>query len=176
MDLSNIASTITDPGFLAAVFAAVACFATVMTFALPAFQGDKLDQAESAAAGCLLVPSEAAPLDGRTVIRVDRPRNAFAKALQALHPPERPAEGVHSAAVVAVNEQQVSVIIRETFKHHGLQNIYSFPSKMREEDKVYLNEAVARFLRDEDVDDDEDDEEENVIVEDELDTGWSENE
>ena len=47
---------------------------------------------------------------------------------------------------------------------------------MREEDKVYLNEAVARFLRDEDVDDDEDDEDENVIVEDELDTGWSENE
>jgi len=43
MNLSNIASTITDPGFLAAVFAAVACFATVMTFALPAFQGDKLE-------------------------------------------------------------------------------------------------------------------------------------
>ena len=64
-------------------------------------QGDKLAQAQDVVAGCLLVPSEAAPLDGRTVIRVDRPRNAFAKALRALHPPERPAEGVHSTAVVA---------------------------------------------------------------------------
>ena len=43
MDLSAFASTITDPGFLAAAFAAIACFATIMTFALPAFQSDKLE-------------------------------------------------------------------------------------------------------------------------------------
>ncbi|MAP93841.1 MAG: type II secretion system protein [Ponticaulis sp.] len=43
MDLNSIASTLTDPGMLAAVFAAVACFATILTVALPAFQGDKLE-------------------------------------------------------------------------------------------------------------------------------------
>ena len=43
MDLKEIASLVTDPGMLAAVFAAVACFATIMTLALPAFQSDKLE-------------------------------------------------------------------------------------------------------------------------------------
>ena len=43
MDLTEIASYVTDPGLLAAVFAAVACFATIMTLALPAFQSDKLE-------------------------------------------------------------------------------------------------------------------------------------
>ncbi len=80
----------------------------------------------------------------------------------------------YTAAVVAVNEQGVSVIIRETFKHPSLQNIYSFPSKVQKEDRVYLNETVARFMREEDVDDD--DEEENIIDEEDMDTGWSEDE
>ena len=43
MDIANIASMMTEPGTLAAVFAAVACFATIMTVALPAFQSDKLE-------------------------------------------------------------------------------------------------------------------------------------
>ena len=43
MDLTFIAEYVTDPGFLAAVFAAVACFATIITLALPAFQSDKLE-------------------------------------------------------------------------------------------------------------------------------------
>lgn len=80
----------------------------------------------------------------------------------------------YTAAVVAVNEQGVSVIIRETFKHRSLQNVCSFPSKAKEVDRVYLNETVARFMREEDADDD--DEEENIIDEDEIDTGWSEDE
>jgi len=80
----------------------------------------------------------------------------------------------YTAAVVAVNDQGVSIIIRETFKHHSLQNVCSFPSKAKEEDRVYLNETVARFMREGDADDD--DEEENIIDEDEIDTGWSEDE
>ncbi|MAK59801.1 MAG: type II secretion system protein [Ponticaulis sp.] len=43
MGLQDIASLVTDPGVLASTFAAVACFATVMTLALPAFQSDKLE-------------------------------------------------------------------------------------------------------------------------------------
>ena len=81
----------------------------------------------------------------------------------------------YAAAVVTVNDYDVSIIIKETFKHRSLQNVGSFPTRAKEEDQVFLNETVARFMRDEGGDDD-DDEEENVIVEDELDTGWSEDE
>ena len=41
--IDDIASYLTDPGFLAAAAAAIACFATIMTVALPAFQSDKLE-------------------------------------------------------------------------------------------------------------------------------------
>ena len=81
----------------------------------------------------------------------------------------------YAAAAVTVNDQGVSVIIRETFKHRDLQNVCSFPTKAKEEDPVFLNEAVARFMREEEGDDDYD-EEENIIDEEEMDIGWSEDE
>ncbi|MCH7736081.1 MAG: hypothetical protein IH872_01640 [Chloroflexi bacterium] len=81
----------------------------------------------------------------------------------------------YTAAVVTVNDQGVSVIIRETFKHRSLQNVCSFPPKAKENDRVFLNETVVRFMREEEGDDDED-EEENIIDEEEMDTGWSEDE
>jgi UDP-3-O-[3-hydroxymyristoyl] glucosamine N-acyltransferase len=53
-------------------------------------------------AGCVLLPAEAAaPAAARAVIRVGKPRNAFAKALAALKPEARPAPGVHPDASVA---------------------------------------------------------------------------
>lgn len=82
----------------------------------------------------------------------------------------------YTAAVVAVNDGEVSIIIRETFKHRSLRNVCSFPSKVKKEDRVYLNETVARFMQEEDLDADEDDEEENIIDEEAIDTGWSEDE
>ena len=82
----------------------------------------------------------------------------------------------YTAAVVSVNDQGVFIIIRETFKHRSLQSVCSFPSKVKQEDRVYQNEAVARFLREDDVDVDDDDDEENIIDEDEIETGWSEDE
>ena len=82
----------------------------------------------------------------------------------------------YAAAVVTVNDQGVSVIIKETFKHRSLQNVCSFPSKAKEEDRVLMNETVARFMREEADDDEDDDEDENVIDEEEMDTGWSEDE
>ena len=88
----------------------------------------------------------------------------------------------YTAAVVAVNEDGISVMVRETFKHRGLQNVCSFPVKVKQEDRVFMNETVARFLRDEESDgdgegdDDDDEEEENIIVEDAIEDSWSENE
>jgi len=81
----------------------------------------------------------------------------------------------YAAAVVTVNDEGVSVIIKETFKHRSLQNVGSFPTRAKDEDRVFLNETVARFMREEEGDDD-DDEEENIIDEEEMDTGWSEEE
>ena len=52
-------------------------------------------------AGCLLIAEDAPALNDRTVIRVPKPRKAFARVLQILHPPDRPAAGIHPSAVIA---------------------------------------------------------------------------
>lgn len=74
------------------------------------------------------------------------------------------------AVVALVDGDEVSVIIKETFKHRNLQNVSSFPSLALEDNRVLTNETVAQFMREEAEDDDED---ENVIDEEEIDTGWS---
>ena len=79
----------------------------------------------------------------------------------------------YAAAVVTVSDDNVSIIIKETFKHRSLQNVCSFPMRAKKEDLVFLNETVARFMRDEDGDDDD---EENIIDEEEMDTDWVEDE
>jgi UDP-3-O-[3-hydroxymyristoyl] glucosamine N-acyltransferase len=61
-------------------------------------QAQKL--ADASRAGCLIVPVDA-PANGRTQIRVAKPRNAFARILRTLYPPARPQPGVHRTAVVA---------------------------------------------------------------------------
>ncbi len=85
----------------------------------------------------------------------------------------------YSAAVVTVNEDGISIMIRETFKHHSLHNTVSFsnqsPSKMNGNGRTLLTEREARLVRDEE-DDDDDEEEENLIDEDALEAGWSEDE
>ena len=80
----------------------------------------------------------------------------------------------YAAAIIGVNEKGISVIIRETFRHRSLQNVCSFPTKSKDDNRVYLNESVARFMRDEEPD--EDDEEENVIDEEAIENDWAENE
>lgn len=83
----------------------------------------------------------------------------------------------YSAAVVTVNDDGISIMIRETFKHRSLNNTVSFPnhspSNMNGNGRTLLTERVARFVREED---DDDDEEENVIEEDALEASWSEDE
>lgn len=51
-------------------------------------------------AGCLLVRQGVEGLDGRTLIRVAKPRNAFTRVLHWLQLPEPPAPGVHPTAVL----------------------------------------------------------------------------
>ena len=80
----------------------------------------------------------------------------------------------YDAAIIGVNDQGISIIIRETHRHRSLRNVCSFPSKTKEEHRVYLGESLVRHIRDDDLE--EADEEENVIDEEELETEWSDNE
>ena len=57
-------------------------------------------QAESSAAGCLLVPPEWPSPTHRTVIRVAEPRTAFARALSRFYPTAELQPGIHPTAVV----------------------------------------------------------------------------
>jgi UDP-3-O-[3-hydroxymyristoyl] glucosamine N-acyltransferase len=59
-----------------------------------------LDQARDSKAGAILV-KDAELLPGRTLLVCDDPYLAFAKALELIHPVERPEAGVHPTAVVA---------------------------------------------------------------------------
>ena len=62
-------------------------------------EGSHLAEVASAGAACILVPEGDVP--DRTVIVVDKPRVAFARAAQWLVPPSLPPRGVHATAVVA---------------------------------------------------------------------------
>ncbi len=57
-------------------------------------------QAESSAAGCLLVPLDWPSPSYRTVIRVPEPRTAFARAMSRFYPTAELKPGVHPSAVV----------------------------------------------------------------------------
>ena len=74
----------------------------------------------------------------------------------------------YAAAVIGTNAQGTSVIIRETFRHRSLHNVCSFTSGAAKNLKLYLDESVARFIREEEPEDEDDEEE--------LETGWTENE
>ena len=80
----------------------------------------------------------------------------------------------YDAAIIAVNNQGISIIIREIYRHRSLHDVCSFPTRTKEENRVYLSESLVRYMADDDLEEDE--EEEAVIEEDELETGWNENE
>ena len=80
----------------------------------------------------------------------------------------------YEAAVIGVKTQGISIIIRETYRHRSLHDVCSFPSKTKEEHRVYLGESLVRHIRDDDLDDD--DEAENVMDEEAMETDWNEGE
>jgi len=72
-----------------------------------AFVGSRkaAQQAQSSAAGCLIVPPDYQNPGGQTLIRVEQPRAAFARAVGRFHPPPQLAPGVHPTAVIAPGAQ-----------------------------------------------------------------------
>ena len=67
----------------------------------------------------------------------------------------------YQAAVIGVKEQGITIIIREIYSDPSLHKICSFPSKGREENRVYLGESLMRYMEDGDLDEDE---EEGVVI------------
>ncbi len=62
-------------------------------------------EAESCAAGCLVVPLDFPNTAARTLIRVQEPRIAFARAVSRLHPAPAVTPGVHPTAVIAAGAE-----------------------------------------------------------------------
>jgi len=67
-------------------------------------------QAESSAAGCLLVPEEWPSPSYRTVIRVAEPRTAFARAVNRFYPTAELKPGIHPTAVVGKDVEIGSMV------------------------------------------------------------------
>lgn len=57
-------------------------------------------EAQSSAAGCLLVPLDFDSPGAHTIIRAKDPRGAFAKAAWRLQPPPAPPAGIHPTAII----------------------------------------------------------------------------
>jgi tetratricopeptide (TPR) repeat protein len=84
----------------------------------------------------------------------------------------------YQAAIIGVSNHGISITVRETYRHQSLQNVCSFPTKSKEEHRVYLSETMVRYTRDDNLDDnlDDDEDDEVGIVEDDMEDDWSDNE
>jgi len=67
-------------------------------------------QAESSAAGCLLVPEDWPGPSYRTVIRVAQPRTAFARALNRFCPTAELKPGIHPTAVIGKDVELAAMV------------------------------------------------------------------
>ncbi len=78
----------------------------------------------------------------------------------------------YEAAIIGINERGISAVIRETYNHPSLRNVCSFPSKGKEEHRVYLGDSLAGYVDDSDLGDDE--EEIGVVRESDDEPEWEE--
>jgi UDP-3-O-[3-hydroxymyristoyl] glucosamine N-acyltransferase len=77
-----------------------------------AFVGSRkaAQQAESSAAGCLIVPLEWPSPSYRTVIRAPEPRTAFARAVSRFYPTAELTPGVHPTAVIGKDVEMGALV------------------------------------------------------------------
>lgn len=78
----------------------------------------------------------------------------------------------YDAAIVGINEHAISIIVRETHRDPSLRSVCSFPSRLKEEHRVYLGDNLARYISEENLDD----EDEPSIDEEAMDTDWADSE
>lgn len=78
----------------------------------------------------------------------------------------------YDAAIVRVSDHAVSIIVRETHRDPSLRNVGSFPTRLKDEHRVYLGQNLVRYISEDGLDD----EDEPSIDEEAMDTEWGENE
>jgi len=59
----------------------------------------------------------------------------------------------YEAAVIGVNDRGISIMIRETYRHPSQQNACPFPSRGKEEQRVYVGDEILRSIEESSLDD-----------------------
>ena len=61
----------------------------------------------------------------------------------------------YDAAVISVGRQELSIIIWENYRHPSLHDVCSFPTRGKDDRKVYWGDSLARYDGDGDIDEDD---------------------
>ncbi len=80
----------------------------------------------------------------------------------------------YEAAVIAVKEEGISVILRESYRHPNLRKVSSFPTRNNDESRHYIAENVLRYLEEVDLDEDNEEDGDGVADEPLDDSDWEE--
>ncbi len=51
----------------------------------------------------------------------------------------------YEAAIIGAQQQGISVIIRETYRHPSMRGVYSFPAKAKEENRAYMESDLSSY-------------------------------
>ena len=62
----------------------------------------------------------------------------------------------YDAAIISINRQEVSLIIWETFRHPDLANECSFPTRSKDDYRVYWRDSLLRYDIDSELEEDDD--------------------
>jgi hypothetical protein len=60
----------------------------------------------------------------------------------------------YEAAIIGASQEGISVILRETYRHPSMRAVCSFPSTVKDENRVYLDGKFSRYGTETDIDDD----------------------
>ena len=78
----------------------------------------------------------------------------------------------YDAAILGINERSISIIVRETHRDRALNDVCSFPTRIKEEHRVYLGDNLVRYIAGENLEDAD----EPTIDEEAMDTDWDDGE
>ena len=78
----------------------------------------------------------------------------------------------YDAAILGINGQAISIIVRETYRDRALNGVCSFPTRIKEEHRVYLGDNLVNYIGDDSLEDDDG----PAIDEEAMDTEWSDGE
>ena len=78
----------------------------------------------------------------------------------------------YDAAILGVNAQAISIIVRETYRDRALNSVCAFPTRSKKEHRVYIGGNLVNAIGDDRLEDDDG----PSIDEEAMDTDWSDGE